>query len=62
LFPETVRKIKELGISPLMIGTGVIPAEDQEQLLNNGLDVVFGPGTPPQKIVEAIKEWENTTH
>jgi len=48
LFPETAKKIRELGLNPFIIGTGVIPPEDQ----------VFGPGTPPQTIVEAIKKWE----
>ena len=58
LFHETAKKIRELGLNPFIIGTGVIPPEDQEELLKKGLDVVFGPGTPPQTIVEAIKKWE----
>jgi methylmalonyl-CoA mutase C-terminal domain/subunit len=60
LFPETVRRIRDLGLSPFIIGTGVIPPDDQEKLLQEGLNVVFGPGTPPQRIVEAIKKWEET--
>jgi len=32
LFPETAKKIRELGLNPFIIGTGVIPPEDQEEL------------------------------
>ncbi|NPV88800.1 cobalamin B12-binding domain-containing protein [Coprothermobacteraceae bacterium] len=60
LFPETARRVRELGLAPLIIGTGVIPDDDAEELVKMGIDIVFGPGTSPLRVIEAIKTWEQS--
>lgn len=40
----------------LVIAGGIIPDEDQQQLLEMGIDAVFTPGTPIKNIVNYIEE------
>lgn len=40
----------------LVIGGGIIPAEDMKKLEKKGVKKLFGPGTPTTEIVEWIKE------
>ncbi len=43
-----------LGDLPVFVG-GIIPAEDASALIQAGVRQVFGPGTPVQQAVEAIR-------
>ncbi|MFO7650349.1 MAG: cobalamin B12-binding domain-containing protein [bacterium] len=57
LFPETMRLLKEKGASNiLVIGGGIIPKEDMEDLYKQGCGRLFGPGTPTGDIVAYLKD------
>ena len=43
----------ELGDVPIILG-GIIPDSDSAAMVKAGMKVIFGPGTSPQTIVEAI--------
>ncbi|HYF95066.1 MAG TPA: cobalamin B12-binding domain-containing protein [Symbiobacteriaceae bacterium] len=56
LLPRTVQALKERGMDDvLVVGGGVIPAEDIEGLKNAGIAAVFTPGTPTGTAVEFIR-------
>ena len=56
-FPKVVQLLKENGLDDvLVIGGGIIPAEDIPKLKEAGVAEIFGPGTPTQKIVDFIKQ------
>ncbi len=55
LFPRVVNALKKKGIKDvLVVGGGVIPEEDKNDLLKAGVSGVFGPGTPLSLIIEHI--------
>jgi methylmalonyl-CoA mutase C-terminal domain/subunit len=56
LVPEICRKLKEQGASDVLVfAGGIIPAEDVPALQAAGVNAVFGPGTPTDTIVEAVR-------
>jgi methylmalonyl-CoA mutase C-terminal domain/subunit len=56
LLPRTVQALKERGMDDiLVVGGGVIPAEDIPGLKDAGVAEVFTPGTPTGTAVEFIK-------
>lgn len=56
LFPKVVSIMKEKGMTDvLVIGGGVIPADDIPALKEAGVSEVFTPGTPTSNIVDYIK-------
>ncbi|MDQ0337697.1 methylmalonyl-CoA mutase C-terminal domain/subunit [Caldalkalibacillus uzonensis] len=56
LFPEVVRLLQEQGADDmLVIGGGVIPAEDIPYLESQGIARVFTPGTPTKDIADFIR-------
>jgi methylmalonyl-CoA mutase, C-terminal domain len=56
LFPRVVKALREKGISDvLVIGGGVIPHDDKEELEKAGVLGNFGPGTPLQTIIDFIQ-------
>ena len=56
-FPEVVRQLRERGAGDiLVIGGGVIPEEDEAELLEAGLDRVFTMGTDTREIVRYLQE------
>jgi len=58
LFPEVVRRLRERGLGDvLVIGGGIIPAEDEPELREAGVAAVFGPGTATGDIAEFIRRW-----
>ena len=55
LFPRVVQTLKKKGINDvLIVGGGVIPEIDHEDLIKAGIDHVFGPGTPLPTIIDHI--------
>ncbi len=55
LFPRVAKLIKEKGIKDvLVVGGGVIPADDKADLERAGITGNFGPGTPLSTIIEHI--------
>ncbi len=56
-FPKVVQLLRENGLADvLVVGGGIIPAEDIPKLKEAGVAEIFGPGTPTQKIVDFIKQ------
>jgi methylmalonyl-CoA mutase C-terminal domain/subunit len=56
LFPRVMELVREKGLDDvLVIGGGIIPAEDVPGLTEVGIAGVFGPGTATTAIVEYIK-------
>jgi len=55
--PKVIQFLKKKGSDDIpIIAGGIISDEDAEQLRENGVKAVFGPGTPTSKIVDFIKE------
>ena len=55
LFPRVVKALKEKGISDvLVVGGGVIPEDDKQDLEKAGITGNFGPGTPLATIIDHI--------
>lgn len=56
-FPRILELLREKGINDVMIiGGGIIPQDDAEELKKFGVSEIFGPGTPTNQIVEFIKK------
>ena len=56
-FPEVKKYLEEKGANEIaIIGGGIIPEEDKEELEKNGITGNFGPGTSMDTIIEHIKK------
>lgn len=57
LFPEVVRLLRQQGADNIIVfGGGVIPEEDIPYLNKQGVEAIFTPGTPIQKVIEFIEQ------
>ncbi|MFB6112238.1 MAG: cobalamin B12-binding domain-containing protein [Halobacteriaceae archaeon] len=58
LVPKIVEGLKEYGAfdDTLLILGGIIPDEDRPDLKEQGVDAVFGPGTPMEETIEFVRE------
>lgn len=57
LFPRIVELLHAQGLDDvLIVAGGIIPDEDVVALNQLGIDGVFGPGTPTDRIVRFIRE------
>ncbi len=57
LFSEVVEALKKHGAEDIpVIGGGIIPEEDIEELERRGIKKVFTPGTPMEEIIETFRE------
>lgn len=57
-FPRVVELLREAGAGDkLVIGGGVIPEEDERELLEAGMDRIFTMGTETSEIVAYIEDW-----
>lgn len=56
-FPRIMELLQEKGGEEIMVlGGGVIPVDDVEELKRMGVREVFLPGTPTDQIVDFVKE------
>ncbi len=56
LFPAVVEALKHSGSGDIpVLGGGVIPDEDIRPLKDAGINYVFTPGTPVEKIISAFR-------
>ena len=56
LFPKIVKLLEEQGAGDkLVVGGGIIPEDDIQELIKAGVTKVFTPGTTTTEIVEYIK-------
>ncbi|MEW5945927.1 MAG: cobalamin B12-binding domain-containing protein [bacterium] len=54
-FAKIIELLKERNAADIhVVGGGIIPEEDREQLIAAGVKAVFGPGTPTREIIETI--------
>ncbi len=57
LFPRIVNLLKEQGAEDILLfGGGIIPDEDREELLKQGVAEIFVPGGATQRTIEFLKE------
>jgi len=57
LFPRVVEKLRERGLSDvIVIAGGIVPPEDMAALAKAGVRKVFTPGTPTSEVVEFIRQ------
>ncbi|ELZ73166.1 MULTISPECIES: cobalamin B12-binding domain-containing protein [Haloferax] len=58
LVPKVMAGLEEYGAldDTLVIVGGIIPEEDRPGLLEQGVDAIFGPGTPMQETIDFVKE------
>jgi methylmalonyl-CoA mutase C-terminal domain/subunit len=58
LVPKIVAGLEEYGAfeDTLIIVGGIIPEEDRPGLREDGVDAIFGPGTPMEETIEFIRE------
>lgn len=58
LFPEVQRLMNGVGIGDkLLTGGGIIPGDDVQALIDQGIGRLFGPGSDTRQIVAYIREW-----
>ena len=58
LFPRVLELLKEQGMGHvLVIGGGIIPDEDIQQLEGVGVSKLFGPGTPTSAPIDYVREF-----
>jgi methylmalonyl-CoA mutase C-terminal domain/subunit len=57
LFPKILNLIRAQGAEDkLIIGGGIIPDDDAEELKKMGIAEIFRPGTPTDQIVDFVKK------
>lgn len=57
LFARVLELLRERGAGDIkVVGGGIIPEEDVEQLLGMGVKMLFTPGTTTGEIVEALEK------
>ncbi len=55
-FPKVAKLLSQEKLEDvLLIGGGIIPAEDVPFLMQNGIKAVFGPGTPIKDVADFIR-------
>lgn len=58
VFPKIIALMKEKGMDDVLLtGGGIIPADDMENLQQQGAGKLFAPGTNTSEIAVYIKEW-----
>jgi len=58
IFPKILKLMNQKGLkNVLLIGGGIIPKKDIENLYNLGVGKLFGPGTPVQDTIDYIVGW-----
>jgi len=61
IFRAVLDLMKEKGLDDvLLVGGGIIPKKDMEELENEGIGKLFGPGTPVQETIDYITNWVQT--
>ena len=58
IFPNVLKIMKEKGLDDvLLVGGGIIPKKDMEELESLGMGKLFGPGTPVEETLNNITNW-----
>ncbi|HHJ53792.1 MAG TPA: cobalamin B12-binding domain-containing protein [Caldithrix abyssi] len=57
LFPEVVRLLRENGGQEIIVfGGGIIPESDVPYLQQQGVEAIFGPGSPIETVIDFIEQ------
>ena len=58
IFPNVMKIMKDKGLDDvLLVGGGIIPKKDMEELEDLGMGKLFGPGTPVEETLNYITNW-----
>ena len=58
IFANVLKLMKDKGLeNVLLVGGGIIPKKDVENLEGQGVGKLFGPGTPVQDTIDYITDW-----
>ena len=58
IFPNVLKIMKEKGLDDvLLVGGGIIPKKDMEELEGLGMGKLFGPGTQVKETLNYITNW-----
>ena len=58
IFKNVLNLMKEKRLNDvLLVGGGIIPQKDIDNLENQGVGKLFGPGTPVQETIDYISSW-----
>ena len=58
IFANVLKLMKDKGLeNVLLVGGGIIPKKDVENLEWQGVGKLFGPGTPVQDTIDYITDW-----
>lgn len=58
IFKNVLNLMKEKKLDDvLLVGGGIIPQKDIDNLENEGVGKLFGPGTPVQETIDYISNW-----
>lgn len=58
IFPRVLELMKENGLEDVLLtGGGIIPQKDIDDLRENGVGRLFGPGTRIQETIDYIQNW-----
>lgn len=58
VFPKVITLMREKGLTDVLLtGGGIIPDDDMQQLMQQGVGRLFAPGTPTAEITDYIKAW-----
>ena len=61
IFRNVLDLMKEKGLDDvLLVGGGIIPKKDMDDLEKEGVGKLFGPGTPVQETIDYITNWVNS--
>ena len=63
IFPNVLKIMKEKGLDDvLLVGGGIIPKKDMEELESLGMGKLFGPGTPVEETLNYITNSVSYSH
>ena len=58
VFPKVLALMKAKGLDDVLLtGGGIIPDDDMQALMQQGVGKLFAPGTPTSDIATYIREW-----
>jgi methylmalonyl-CoA mutase C-terminal domain/subunit len=57
MFPRVLELLKNAGVDDVVVtGGGIIPEDDMKELVDLGVDKLFGPGSDTREIAKYIRE------
>ncbi len=63
IFPRVLGVMKAQGLDDvLLVGGGIMPPEEIEELEKMGVGKLFGPGTPVSEPIQFIRNWYSAHH